>query len=127
MSSAWFTLVAALGGAVVGGGITLVGQALDANRRAKGDELARLVAILSDVAEGATAVRLQDGKQNRHNLRSALLKLVLSGPPDVARVADEWLTAVDEVLIGRGDLGQYVEVAQVLERRMIDVARPVGR
>ena len=55
MSSAWVTLIAALGGTVVGGGITLIAQALDASRRAKTDAKARLAANLCDVAEGSTA------------------------------------------------------------------------
>ena len=64
MSSDVVTAFAALGGTVVGGAITLIGQAMDAKRRANTERDARRVSLLCDLAEGATAVRLQQSKLN---------------------------------------------------------------
>jgi hypothetical protein len=91
----WVTALAAVGGAAVGGGITIVGQSLDARRRSRSERDSQVASILADVAEGSAAMKVQPNREAIHQLRAALFRLIFVAPAYLRKTAVNWVVELD--------------------------------
>ena len=81
--------------------------------------------MLTDLAEGATAVHIQQNRQNMHLLRSALFRVLVVGTEPLADIAAEWLFALDELISGQVPVAEYLDTSRRLQARIITAARPL--